>query len=195
MPKLNLNELFFIKSTLLPNIMKQLLVFLCLLGALSACSRSKGYFSIHQTPRPSELKNEASAPKEPILLAIGDQQSMVVLPEASISPSAELVLKEVLSKQESVAAMPTVRLDKQVAKKEVKALIQQMKSQNQLARQSSLKQSQQASSASSWDPKLKIGLILLGLGIILSIFGLGLIGGISAFIGLVFTIIGLLHTY
>jgi hypothetical protein len=58
-----------------------------------------------------------------------------------------------------------------------------------------LKQSQQASSASSWDPKLKIGLILLGLGIILSIFGLGLIGGISAFIGLVFTIIGLLHTY
>ncbi len=175
--------------------MKQLLVFLCLIGALSACSRSKGYFSIHQSPRPNEAKKEVFAPQEPMLLAIGDQQSMVVLPETSISPSDESVLKEVLSKQESFAAMPTIRLDKQVAKKEVKALIQQMKSQNQLVRQSSLKQSQQASSAASWDPKLKIGLILLGLGIILSIFGLGLIGGISAFIGLVFTIIGLLHTY
>lgn len=50
-------------------------------------------------------------------------------------------------------------------------------------------------SASDWEPRLKIGLILLGIGIVLSIFGLGWIAGIAAFIGLIFTIIGLLHTY
>jgi hypothetical protein len=43
-----------------------------------------------------------------------------------------------------------------------------------------------------WNPFLKIGVILLGIGIVLAIFGLGAIGGISAFIGLIFTIIGLL---
>ncbi len=43
-----------------------------------------------------------------------------------------------------------------------------------------------------WHPFLKIGAILLGIGIILAIFGLVVIGGISAFIGLIFTILGLL---
>jgi hypothetical protein len=43
-----------------------------------------------------------------------------------------------------------------------------------------------------WNPFLKIGVILLGIGIVLSIFGLWAIAGISAFIGLIFTIIGLL---
>lgn len=45
-----------------------------------------------------------------------------------------------------------------------------------------------------WNPYLKIGVILLGIGIILAIFGLGVIGGISAFIGLLFTILGLLSS-
>ena len=45
-----------------------------------------------------------------------------------------------------------------------------------------------------WNPYLKIGAILLGIGIILAIFGLGVIGGVSAFIGLIFTILGLLSS-
>lgn len=45
-----------------------------------------------------------------------------------------------------------------------------------------------------WHPFLKIGAILLGIGIVLAIFGLGVIGGISAFIGLIFTILGLLSS-
>lgn len=45
-----------------------------------------------------------------------------------------------------------------------------------------------------WHPFLKIGAILLGIGIILAIFGLGVIGGIAAFIGLLFTILGLLNS-
>jgi hypothetical protein len=44
----------------------------------------------------------------------------------------------------------------------------------------------------SWNTFLKAGLILLGIGIILAIFGLGGVGGVSAFIGLLFVIIGLL---
>ena len=45
-----------------------------------------------------------------------------------------------------------------------------------------------------WNSFLKIGVILLGIGIVLAIFGLGAIGGISAFIGLIFTILGLLSS-
>lgn len=172
--------------------MRQVIVFLCVLLGLSACSPNKGYFSIHQSPQPIEQKTVGKAPKEPILLAIGDQSTIAVLPDYVALSSEKDRLTEVQENRVSLAPMPTARLDKQVSKKEVKALIQHMKSQTKLTRQSS---SKQASSASSWDPKLKIGLILLGLGIILSIFGLGLIGGLSALIGLAFTIIGLLHTY
>lgn len=195
MPKRNLNVPFFIKLILLPNTMKKAFLFICLILGMSACSRSKGYFSIHSSPRPTEQKNIQMAPQEPILLAIGDQQVMATLPETPAHlPSVSHVM-DVQEKQESLAPMPTVRWDKQVSRKEVKALIQQMKSQNKVTRKTSLNVSKQASSASNWDPKLKIGLILLGVGIILSIFGLGLIGGLSALIGLAFTIIGLLHTY
>jgi hypothetical protein len=45
------------------------------------------------------------------------------------------------------------------------------------------------------DSKLKIGLVLLAVGAVLSIVGISLVGGIAALIGLGFTIIGLLHTF
>ena len=187
MPKQNLNVPFFTKSILLPNIMKHLALFLCLIVGLSACSRTKGYFSIHQAPQPSEQKSAEEASKEPIFLAVGDQQTIAVLPESLTDQPAEPMLKEAQVKQVRFASMPTVRLEKQVSKKEVKAIIQQMKLQNKVA--------QEPATAQDWDPKLKIGVILLGIGVLLSIFGIGLIGGISAFIGLAFTILGLLHTY
>ena len=44
-----------------------------------------------------------------------------------------------------------------------------------------------------WNSFLKIGAILLGIGIVLAIFGLGAIGGLSALIGLIFAILGLLQ--
>ena len=46
-----------------------------------------------------------------------------------------------------------------------------------------------------WHPKLKIGFTLIALGVVLAVIGLGFVGGLSAFIGLLFTIAGLLHTY
>jgi hypothetical protein len=47
----------------------------------------------------------------------------------------------------------------------------------------------------SWHPRLRIGFTLIVLGIVLAVVGLGFVGGLSAFIGLLFTISGLLHTY
>ena len=44
-----------------------------------------------------------------------------------------------------------------------------------------------------WNSFLKIGAILLAIGIVLAIFGLGPIGGLSALIGLIFVILGLLQ--
>ena len=46
-----------------------------------------------------------------------------------------------------------------------------------------------------WHPQLKIGFTLIALGVILVVLGLGFVGGLSAFFGLLFTIVGLLHTY
>lgn len=55
------------------------------------------------------------------------------------------------------------------------------------------KKSAQPADFHSWNSFLKIGVILLGIGIVLAIFGLGAVGGISAFIGLLFVILGLLQ--
>lgn len=46
-----------------------------------------------------------------------------------------------------------------------------------------------------WHPRLRIGFTLIVLGVVLAIVGLGFVGGLSAFIGLLFAISGLLHTY
>ena len=45
----------------------------------------------------------------------------------------------------------------------------------------------------NWNSFLKIGAILLVIGIVLAIFGLGAIGGLSALVGLIFVILGLLQ--
>jgi hypothetical protein len=49
--------------------------------------------------------------------------------------------------------------------------------------------------ARNWAPQLKIGLTLLAIGVVLAVFGLGFVGGLSALIGLLFTIVGLLVSY
>jgi hypothetical protein len=79
------------------------------------------------------------------------------------------------------------KIQKKVHQKEVVQTIRNFKAQNKFA--------EKKSGAIHWEPRLKIGVTLLAIGIVLSVFGLGLIGGISAFIGLLFTILGLLNTY
>jgi hypothetical protein len=79
------------------------------------------------------------------------------------------------------------KIQKKLFQKEVVQTIRKFKAQNKLV--------EEKSGAIQWEPRLKIGVTLLVIGIVLSLFGLGLIGGISAFIGLLFTILGLLSTY
>jgi hypothetical protein len=57
------------------------------------------------------------------------------------------------------------------------------------------KQSAAPRGARHWAPQLKIGLTLLAIGVVLAVFGLGFVGGLSALIGLLFTIVGLLVSY
>jgi len=65
----------------------------------------------------------------------------------------------------------------------------------QVSPSSEVKAVKKAVEPRGWHPKVKIGFTLLALGVILVVLGLGFVGGLSAFIGLLFTIAGLLHTY
>lgn len=65
----------------------------------------------------------------------------------------------------------------------------------QVSLSSEVKAVKKAVEPRGWHPKVKIGFTLLALGVILVVLGLGFVGGLSAFIGLLFTIAGLLHTY
>ncbi|MEA5425043.1 hypothetical protein [Arcicella lustrica] len=56
-----------------------------------------------------------------------------------------------------------------------------------------MKKSAQPVDFHSWNSFLKLGVILLGIGIILAIVGLGTVGGLAAFIGILFTILGILQ--
>ncbi|MEA5404761.1 hypothetical protein VB776_17635 [Arcicella sp. DC2W] len=56
-----------------------------------------------------------------------------------------------------------------------------------------MKKSAQPVDFHSWNSFLKLGVILLGIGIVLAIVGLGTVGGLAAFIGILFTILGILQ--
>lgn len=72
----------------------------------------------------------------------------------------------------------------------------EMKTQKeQVSHSTEVKAVKKAVEPRGWHPKVKIGFTLLALGVILVVLGLGFVGGLSAFIGLLFTIAGLLHTY
>lgn len=188
MPKQSLNALFSIKLIMSPNF--KILIIPFLLFTLSSCSRSKGYFSNYSS------RNIATVKEEPELLA---SHSKVLLRQSSlVSPIRSLVNASAIDSDNSqlnqaiatISNLETKRdliIKKKVYQKEVAHTIQKFKAQNKIA--------EKKSGATHWEPRLKIGVTLLVIGIVLSVFGLGLIGGISAFIGLLFTILGLLNTY
>jgi hypothetical protein len=155
---------------------------------LSSCSRSKAYFSNQVS-----LENSAIQQQEPQLL-VSNSTHLFSLPlDANAPTKLDMAhnLNEVGEKSSSIPVHVTTKRDlkKQQAffQKEIKSTIQKFKAQNKTA--------EKKSGTSHWEPRLKIGVSLLVIGIVLSVFGLGLIGGISAFIGLLFTILGLLNTY
>ena len=131
--------------------------------------------------------------KDPVLLA-SDSNNPFVLQVGAIAPTMLEASSDHLEVGENVFSAPLnvkMRRDRdnqrKVFQKDVASTINKFKAQNKIA--------EKKSGSTHWEPRVKIGVTLLLIGIVLSVFGLGLIGGISAFIGLLFTILGLLNTY
>lgn len=167
---------------------KLLLVSVLLVLNLSSCSRTKACFSNQVFRENMEIKH-----KDPVLLA-SDSNNPFVLQVGANAPMMLEASSDHLEVGENVSSAPlnvTTKRDlknqKKVFQKEVASTIKKFKAQNKIAGKKS--------GSIHWEPRLKIGVTLLVIGIVLSVFGLGLIGGISAFIGLLFTILGLLNTY
>jgi hypothetical protein len=169
--------------------LKILIISILLLGA-SSCSRSKGYFSTNLTQN-IELNNH-----EPLLSASYSKypptQSLSVVPFESLwikskNEISEVQINQSLSRISNFRTKRDLIVKKKLYQKGVVETIRKFKAQNKIA--------EKKSGSNHWEPRVKIGLTLLVIGIVLSVFGLGLIGGISAFIGLLFTILGLLNTY
>jgi hypothetical protein len=83
-----------------------------------------------------------------------------------------------------------------VVKSEIKQtsrIKKEVKKKNKLAQK--LQKADSKDLVRGMDSKLKIGLVLMGIGVVLTIVGISTVGGIAALVGLGFTIVGLLHTY
>ncbi|NBW03097.1 MAG: hypothetical protein EBR87_05200 [Cytophagia bacterium] len=152
--------------------------------SVSSCSRTKGYFSNYTSRNVDQQEPQLLASRSTII----PTQSFFLTPSlqiASSNQSSDVQNIQVSSRNSTVKR--DIKIQKYLRQKEVVQIIRNFKTQNKLA--------EKKSGASHWEPRLKIGVTLLAIGIVLSVFGLGLIGGISAFIGLLFTILGLLNTY
>jgi len=158
-----------------------------------SCSRQKGYFqqnvvqnyqktNVNTGIEPIEiLKTPVTIKSEPILTS-----SIVENFNVTNKVSEEIIYKEKIIKLEKVLTVNKTFAKPQKLNFVQKIIIQKM--QKKVANVAI------PSGFHDWNPYLKIGAILLGIGIILAIFGLSVIGGISAFIGLIFTILGLLSS-
>lgn len=185
MLKLSLNARFSIKLIMSLKFKFLIIPFLLFLS-VSSCSRTKGYFSNYAS------RNIDVDQQEPQLLA---SRSTFIPPQSSfLTPSLKIVssnqssdVQIIQASSRNSTAKRDVKIQKYLRQKKVVQTIRIFKAQN--------KRAEKKAGASHWEPRLKIGLTLLVIGIVLSVFGLGLIGGISASIGLLFTILGLLNTY
>jgi hypothetical protein len=165
---------------------KFLIIPFLLFLSVSSCSRTKGYFS-NFTSRNIDLDQ-----KEPQLLAsrstfIPTQSSFLTPSLVIASENQSRGVQIIQASSRNSTAKRDVKIQKYLRQKEVVQTIRKFKAQN--------KRAEKKSGTNHWEPRLKIGVTLLVIGIVLSVFGLGLIGGISAFVGLLFTILGLLNTY
>jgi hypothetical protein len=158
-----------------------------------SCSRQKGYFqqnvaqnyykaAIQNEIKPIEISQDPLIiESEPILTAstIKDFTSTKKESEAVKYKERIVKLEKVLRENKTVAGPQKLNFVQKVILKKM-----QKKATN----------SAKPIGFHDWHPFLKIGAILLGIGIVLAIFGLSVIGGVSAFLGLIFTILGLLSS-
>ena len=164
-----------------------------------SCTRQKGYFSV--TSHNQNIKPKIEESKQPVLLektpAISEETltnepvltasntEIVALENAVKGTKYEEKVKTALRKVEQPNS--EIKTNEKVVKMNFVQKIIVKKLQKKLAKNNNF------AGFNDWNSFLKIGAILLGIGIILAIFGLGAIGGLAALIGLIFAILGLLQ--
>ena len=164
-----------------------------------SCTSHKGYFSVN-------LHNQAIKPKlaieqppifvettpviseemlvnEPVLTASNAEVEALenVVKGTKYEEKVKAVLRKVEQPNAEIKANENVVKMNFIQKIIVKKIQKKMAKNNNFA------------GFNDWNSFLKIGAILLGIGIILAIFSLGAIGGLAALVGLIFVILGLLQ--
>ena len=100
----------------------------------------------------------------------------------NISPEKTEKLVHVKNKESAITP-----LEKREIKEKIKEIKEEVKQLKQEAREKK--------GSADWDPKFKIGAILIAISILLAIVGIGWVAGLAALVGLFFVVVGLLHTY
>ena len=182
---MNLTKLFFI-----------IILFFVL---SESCTSHKGYFSV--TSHNQIVKPELQVKPQPVLV----ENTPIILEEISVNePVLTASSSEVLALENAVKGtkyeekIKTVSHKIELPNSEVKANEKVVKMnfiQKIIVKkiQKKMDKSNNIVGYNNWNSFLKIGAILLVIGIVLAIFGLGAIGGLSALVGLIFVILGLLQ--
>lgn len=178
---------------------KLILAAISVLAIAQSCTHQKGYFTVvtqnHSVK--SSIKPKINSTSESIVVLsetpkienveptlVASNSEIIALENAEKDTKYENEVKQFLTK----VAQPSneVKANTKVVKMNFAQKIIFKKIQKKMANTA------KPSGFSDLSPFLKIGLILLGIGIVLAILGLNFVGGLAAFIGLVFTILGLI---
>ncbi len=158
-----------------------------------SCSRQKGYFqqntaqNYHKAEIQQEIKPMETA-IEPLIIESEPILTSSIVEDIAITNK---VAEEIKYKEKLVKLEKVLSENKTVSKPQKLSFVQKIilkKMQKKVAN------SAKPVGFQDWHPFLKIGAILLGIGIVLAIFGLSVVAGVSAFLGLIFTILGLLSS-
>ncbi|PWK28293.1 hypothetical protein LV89_01076 [Arcicella aurantiaca] len=179
---------------------KLILAIISILAIAQSCTHQKGYFTvvsqthavkstIQPEVKPNVVPTVATVSETPSIESVkptlvASNSEVVALENAVKNTKYEKEVKQFLAKVEQPSN--EVKANTKVVKMNFAQKIIFKKLQKKMANTA------KPSGFRDLSPFLKIGLILLGIGIVLAIFGLGVVGGLAAFIGLAFTILGLI---
>lgn len=171
--------------------MKRILFYVLIVFSSASCAkRAVGSFAPTAANTTPQVKTEVSA---------ADRQRLVneVVPTNSVNQPAptQLQQRSIEASLPAAAAPASPKAQNESASQHLDRIIDQKPVEKLLIKKAAFKKVNAVSGPRNWAPQLKIGLTLLGIGIILAVFGLGFVGGLAALIGLLFTIFGLLVTY
>ncbi len=164
-----------------------------------SCTSHKGYFSVNLHNQ--DIKPKIKVEQQPVLvekmpmileempvnqpILTASNSEVVAIENAVKGTKYEEKVKTALRKIEQPNS--EIKMNEKVVKMNFVQKIIVKKIQKKMAKNNNF------AGFNDWNSFLKIGAILLGVGIILAIFGLGAIGGLAALIGLIFAILGLLQ--